>query len=63
MRPSFKQGSPLADRIGGGTGVMGSSYAGKTLQHLPYDVVGPNWQNLRQVDLMSAELHENLNAK
>jgi len=52
MRPSFKQGSPLADRIGGGTGVMGSSYAGKTLQHLPYDVVGPNWQNLRHVDLM-----------
>jgi len=52
MRPSFKQGWPLADRIGVGTGVMGSSYAGKTLQHLPYDVVGPNWQNLRQVDLM-----------
>jgi len=31
---------------------MGSSHAGKTLHHLPYDVVDPNWQNLRQVDLM-----------
>jgi MOSC domain-containing protein YiiM len=45
-----------------GLGVEGDSHMGKTVQHRSRVAVDPNQPNLRQVHLIHAELHDELQA-
>ena len=45
-----------------GLGVQGDSHMGKTVQHRSRVAVNPNQPNLRQIHLIHAELHDELQA-
>jgi MOSC domain-containing protein YiiM len=53
---------PLRQRIAlvEGHGVSGDAHFGQTVQHRSRARVHPDWENLRQVHLLGAELHEQL---
>lgn len=53
---------PVRDRIEllAGLGVAGDAHLGRTVQHRSRKRAHPDWENLRQVHLIGAELHEEL---
>jgi MOSC domain-containing protein YiiM len=59
---SFSKGNEQTVRLLEGIGVEGDTHAGKTDQHRSHVARDPNAPNLRQVHLIHAELHDELNA-
>jgi hypothetical protein len=62
-RHSFSKGRHEAIRLLAGLGVEGDAHAGRTVQHVFRKRWNPSAPNLRQVHLISAELHEELRAR
>lgn len=58
---AFSKQSKSSIRLLAGVGVEGDAHAGSTVQHMSRVAVDPTQPNLRQVHLMHAELHEELN--
>ncbi len=58
----FSKPNQLSIRLIAGLGVEGDAHAGKTVQHLSRVRRDPTSPNLRQVHLIHAELHDELNA-
>ncbi|MDZ4760766.1 MAG: MOSC domain-containing protein [Alphaproteobacteria bacterium] len=58
----FGKANQLAVRLIKGLGVEGDAHAGETVQHRSRRQLAPELPNLRQVHLMHAEFHDELNA-
>ena len=65
LAPKHRFSKQNADRIRllEGIGVEGDAHAGETVQHLSRKRWAPQLPNLRQVHLMHAELHDELNGR
>lgn len=59
---SFGKANQLSIRLLAGLGVAGDAHAGKTVKHRSRVAKDPTQPNLRQVHLIHAELHDELNA-
>jgi MOSC domain-containing protein YiiM len=59
---SFSKTPALAIRLIAGIGVEGDAHAGETVKHRSRVARDPTQPNLRQVHLIHAELHDELNA-
>jgi MOSC domain-containing protein YiiM len=59
----FSKTSELEIRLVAGEGVAGDAHAGRTVKHRSRVARDPTQLNLRQVHLMHAELHDELNAR
>jgi len=59
---SFSKQSALSIRLVAGLGVEGDAHAGATVKHRSRVARDPTQPNLRQVHLIHAELHDELNA-
>jgi MOSC domain-containing protein YiiM len=59
---SFSKASVLSIRLIAGLGVEGDAHAGATVKHRSRVARDPTQPNLRQVHLIHAELHDELNA-
>lgn len=62
-RHTFSKGNVDVVRLVAGLGVDGDAHAGRTVQHLSRKRWSPTAANLRQVNLVHAELHEELRAR
>ena len=58
---SFSKSNRAEIKLLGGLGVEGDAHCGKTVQHRSRVAKDPTQPNLRQVHLIHAELHEELN--
>jgi MOSC domain-containing protein YiiM len=59
---SFSKSTTLSIRLVAGLGVEGDAHAGETVKHRSRVARDPSQPNLRQVHLIHAELHDELNA-
>lgn len=59
---SFSKKNQLSIRLLAGLGVAGDAHAGETVRHRSRVAKDPTQPNLRQVHLIHAELHDELNA-
>lgn len=60
---NFAKGPQLSVRLEAGLGVVGDAHAGATARHRARVRRNPDEINLRQVHLIHAELHDELNAR
>lgn len=59
---SFSKSPQESIHVLAGLGVVGDAHSGATVKHRSRVAVGPSQPNLRQVHLLHAELHDELNA-